>query len=588
MATRDLNLAMKLLLDSQQFVRGLTGSRGAVTKFTAGVKNEFAQLRTAFDSVQGKLAAIGVGVGGVATMVQSARLDKSLGQIALTAGVGAGEIEKLRTRLFALSQQTGKPIEDLQAGFNALVQSGLSFDQALATMNGINQAMAVTGADANTLASAITVAGEAFKFDLSNPQMAVTLLEKMTVAGRLGNAELEDLSGIFARVGVNASSAGMSFDKTLAFIEGLSKIEKQPERLSTLADSTLRIFTNARYRQAAEQATGVKFFDKGARRDAMAVLDDIKKKYATLTSDESRENFISKAFGNADADTIKGLRTLLGGEMLTTIAGFDRSVAGAAGTFAKDMDAALDNAVDQAGRLKSTLREAADGFVRPINKALADAAQKILNKKEDGGLGLNGTELFGVGAAAIVGGYALKRLGIPGLGTAGGVAAGKALEQAAGVTPVYVTNYAQFGSAGASAAGSVAAGAAASTVFSKVKALTVLLARTPLKSLATWGAGGLAAAGGMVAASGLAGWGVGSAAYKWQGDNIQKGIMNALAYFGNDRAQLMKRQDMGMREWEGSLKIELDDKRTVIKHLRSNSPSMNIDFDNRGLMGSFQ
>ncbi len=42
--------------------------------------------------------------------------------------------------------------------------------------------------------------------------------------------------------------------KTLGFIEGLSQIQKEPERLATLADSTLRVFTDMRYMMAAQRA----------------------------------------------------------------------------------------------------------------------------------------------------------------------------------------------------------------------------------------------------------------------------------------------------------------------------------------------
>lgn len=59
----------------------------------------------------------------------------------------------------------------------------------------------------------------------------------MTQAGFAGNAELEDLASIFGRVGNSAKNAGMDFTQTLAFIERLSLVERQPERLATLVDS---------------------------------------------------------------------------------------------------------------------------------------------------------------------------------------------------------------------------------------------------------------------------------------------------------------------------------------------------------------
>ena len=79
---------------------------------------------------------------------------------------------------------------------------------------------------------------------------------------RLGNAELENLPDIFARVGGNAKAANFNLDQTLALVELLSKSEPQAERLATLVDSTMRVFTNMRYMKEAQKATGIGFYDE--------------------------------------------------------------------------------------------------------------------------------------------------------------------------------------------------------------------------------------------------------------------------------------------------------------------------------------
>lgn len=590
MAGKDLTLAMRLLLDSQQFVRGLTSSGRSISKFSTTARAEIGKLTDAFQSVTGRLAAVGVGVGAVGTVVQSAKLDKSLTQIALTAGAGATQVEQLRNNLFALSKQTGAPLADLLQGFNDLIQSGLAWDESLRVIEATNKATAVTSAQVGVLTKGLSVAGAAFQFDLSKPQMALGLLDKMVVAGRLGNAELESLSSIFARVGVNANSAGMGFDKTLAFIEGLSMVEREPERLATLADSTLRVFTNAKYRAAAQAATRVRFFDDNdEQRDAFAVLNDIKKEYDKLTTTGQRSRFISKAFQNTDLDTIKGLRTLLGGDMLLKINRFNAQIAGAAGTLDRDLKTAIDNSVDQVGRLKTSLREAADEFAKPINEAVSKVIQKTLNSNADGGMGLSGKQILGAGATALLAGYAIKR-GVGGLmGTAGGVAAGKALEQVTGVTPVFVTNWPGGAANGVNGVGGVATGLAAATVFSRVRTAAALILGTPLKHLWTLGAGGIAGASGMVGAAGAAGYGVGYGINKafiegtdFQ-DKLGAAIARGLALFGNNSAQ----DALAMRDrFEGSLKIEVvsNDSKVMLRHMRSNSPSMQLDFNPTGRM----
>ena len=458
MADLNLSLALRLYADSANFVRGLANGQQGVKRFTAAAKQEFEALRNAMRSVQGQIATIGGGVTAVGLAVQSAKMDKSLGQIGLTADLSAGQVGGLRGELFKMAKDTGRSVDDLQQSFSNAVASGLKFGEALPVVNAVNKAMAVTGDGADKLTSSVTVAATALNFDLAKPGQALELLDKMTLAGRKGNAELENLADIFARVGVNAAAGGMGFEQTLAFIEGLSLIERQPERLATLADSTLRLFTNLNYAKEAAKATGVRFFDQqtGERRNPLDVLKDLKKEYDKLGTDKERALFMQGAFGKADLDTIKGLRTLFGGDMLTKVQGFTGEIRDAGGTLQRDLQKALNNAVDQTGRLRAELRRAADDFAQPINDAFQNMVKWGLDSKANGGLGLTGEDLALGGAglaagtllAARYGGKAIGGLLSKGGGLGAGVGVGKALESAAGVTPVYVVNMPSAGIGG--------------------------------------------------------------------------------------------------------------------------------------------
>lgn len=523
MSNRDLSLALRLYADSARFVAGLTQASGGVRRFARGAKGEIDALKGAMGSLRGQLAQLGVSVGAIALGAQSARLDKDLTQIGQTAAGTRAEVEGLRQELFRMGGDTGQNVDDLKVGFNNAVQSGLRFKEALPVIDATNKAMAVTGATANLLSAGLTVAGEAFDFDLAKPGLALNLLDKMTVAGRQGNAELENLSSIFARVGVNASSAGMGFDQTLAFIETLSLVERQPERLATLADSTLRLFTNLKYMKDAAKATGVKFFDaKGERRDAVEVLRDIKGRYDKLKNDQSRAIFLQNAFGATDLDTLKGLKTLLGGNSLAKVGEFSLAIRNAGGTIERDLPAAISNAIDQTGRLRNVLREAADDFARPINDTLQNVIKWGLDK--DNGLGLDGKDIALGGAGLALGTLAAARYGGKGISAiagkfgsaASGVAQGKALEAVAGVTPVFVVNWpSSMGGSGLDVAAAAAGGAGlagtGARIAGRAKSLAVLAGGLPLATWGSMGAAGLATAGAGVVGAGAAGYGVGTA-----------------------------------------------------------------------------
>lgn len=435
--------------DARSMDAVLQQSERRLKSFGSVARREFDHIKNAANSLQGKLAALGVSFGAVMLIKQSAELDKGLIRIGQTAGETRVGITGLRAEFFRMGKETGQSVDSLKQGFDNAVQAGLNFKEALPVTDAVSKAMAVTGASADQLTAGLTVAATAFQFDLAQPGKALTLLDKMTVAGRQGNAELENLSSIFARVGVNASRAGMGFDQTLGFIEGLSLLERQPERLATLADSTLRLFTNIQYMQRAQKVTGVKFFDAaGGRRDPLAILTDIKTKYDAFKTDQQRSQFMGMAFKGVDIDTQKGLQALLTGDLLRRVYEINRNITQASGTIVKGLPDAIKNAVDQTGRLKTELRRAADGFIQPLNEGITRGIKKLLDAKKDGGLELSGKEIAGYGAATAAVAYmgyrltggALKKL-LGSLGQTGvGIGEGKAIEYATGVTPVFVVN----------------------------------------------------------------------------------------------------------------------------------------------------
>ena len=449
MTSSNLDLALRLSADPARLMSGLAKGEGGVRKFGRAAKQELQQLGHFMGSVEGKLAQLGVGVSAVALGVQSARLDKDLKQLQLTAGATADEASRLRSELMGAQIATGQGADELKAGVDALIAGGLSMAEATATVGPMSETLAVAKTNADALAKAMGVASQQFDIDLSKTDQARLLLDKMVVAGRAGNAELENLPDIFARVGGSARSSNLSLEQTLGLVETLSLVEPNAERLATLTESTLRVFTNSKYMKDAQKATGIKFFDAdGSRRDALGVIKDIKAQYDTLGTDKDRFGFISKAFGNTDLDTQRGLKSLLDGDSLGKLDQVFAQVSGASGTIARDLPEAIGNAVDQTGRLKGALREAADGFAQPINDTLSGLIKWGLDSKENSGLGLDGTDIMAGGALGALGMFGAARYGgkaIKGLagklgGTAAGVATGKALEEAAGVTPVYVVN----------------------------------------------------------------------------------------------------------------------------------------------------
>lgn len=598
----DMTLAMRLLLDSQKWVSGLTRAQGGMKGFVQRTRSDLRSLRGEFSGLTGQLAGIGLGFSAITTVMNSARMDKGLTQIRQTAGATKAEIAQLRAEMFRMGRETGNNVDSLQAGFGQLVAGGLTFDQALPTLDAINKAMAVSTSDAITLAQALQSAQEHFQFDLRKQGMSLAVLDKMLVAGRAGVIEIDELAGVFGSAATEARAANLTFEETLALIEGMGTATSK-DRVGTLLASTLRLFNSDAYRKAAQKATGVNFYDAdGDKRNALQVLADLRAEYGKLGTDRMRDQFMARAFGKADLDTQRGLMNAFkDGKIDQILSIAARATSANGGVIREDMADAIDNAVDASGRLKTVMREAADGFAQPINKAITVAIDFLTKQQKDGGLGLSGGQIGALGVAGILTAVVAKRAGgraIDSLlgrfsGTAAGVAEGKALEAAAGVTPVFVTNAAQIGGNISSAIASGGVGAAAS------------------------GPGGLKKAAGFgLAATG--GWLAGEQIYEHglantrAGDGIGLWLNRRLAPFSADSRQALQDEGTGtgkFREFvgqaiplyglidalvsadrrqvmpmEGVIKVEVSDDRVRARPVSVNQPGVEIQANTGRMM----
>lgn len=442
-----INLAGNLENRSRRMGQALAGLGSQGRQAISLLQASAARMGSAMEAMTGRYAAAIAGMGvsykAVRAVMDSAALDKMLIRVGNTADASKEQVEELRRELFTMARSTGQSSNDLLMGFYALVQSGQGWDEALATIQAINPAMAVTGASAETLAGAMGVAAQAFNFDLSNLETGKLMLDQMYAAGKLGNAELENLADIFARVGNNAKTAGLSFEGSLAFIERMSLVERQPERLATLVDSTLRLFTNQSYQDEAARVTGVSFYNKdGSRREMFDVLADIRERYrANFKTDAERDKAFSQAFGKTDLDTQRGLRIFFDAESIEDARRFSGEIGNAGGLIARELPNAVSNAVDQTSRLKAALSDAADSFARPINDAISGGIKWLLDDEK-----LSGGELMAGGAVAAGLGYGALKLGGHALSRAGAGTVGKVLQGMGGLgrlplpLPVYVVN----------------------------------------------------------------------------------------------------------------------------------------------------
>lgn len=413
-----------------------------------GVRQEFNRIKSLGSSAQGQLAGLGLGIGVVTGLTGNAQLDRQLIRTKQTADMTPEQKAEWRNEGWRIAKDYGVNREDVDSGFNTLIASGVNYEAAKKTADAIGQSTAVTGADSAVLGKAVVAGASAFNVDLNKDGAALDLLQKMTVAGRLGNAELENLADLFPKIGGAASAAGMSMAQALAFTETLSTVEMQPDRLGTLAESTLRVFSTKQYRDQVTKTSGVGFFtEDGRSKNPEEVFGDLKRKYDAMKTDEQRAKFMGLVFKGMDQDTVRGMRIMLGGDRLNTFSKQSKEIAGAAPVIGLDLKENTDSTSGTAARVKATFGEAIDRMATPLNKGFADMGRYLLDD-----LNLSGEQMLAGGAALGIGGYYAGRGAKAGAGallnkfmggpeTLKNIAVGKVLEEATGVTSVFVTNW---------------------------------------------------------------------------------------------------------------------------------------------------
>jgi hypothetical protein len=411
---------------------------------------EVGHITRALGTMQGRLASLGLGLAVGREIANSATLDRSLIRTRQTAGMTPAQMREWRKELFALSRDNGNSVSSLQAGADTLFASGFGYRTVKASMGAIDRAAAVSGADPATLASAAVVGGNVFDVDLNNPKAVVQMLDKMVVAGRAGRIELENLADVLPVIGKNAKAMNLDLNSSLSLLETASQVEGDPRRAATMVDSGLRFFTNLQYMQEAANGSRIPhlFFNaKGQRRPIEDTLNMLKTRYDKLPSDQARTSFLGRVAGHADQDTRGWLTLMLTGHNLQDYINIKQQTAGASAVVSQDLAENRNSTTAVASRMRNTLREAMDRMSQPINKAIASAGSYLLDDLHLSGgqliAGAAGTAVAG-SIAGRIGKYGLDKLGKyvnGGLDTVKNIAVGRALHDATGVVPVYVTNW---------------------------------------------------------------------------------------------------------------------------------------------------
>lgn len=447
-----LTVALKLLADPSGLDSGLRRGQSSVKRFTAGIKNEFAHMGNMLNSFTGKLAVLGGGVTIGSVLAKETRTfadtEHHLRGIGNAGNIAKSDLRGMGNELLQTAVKTNQFRSELVEGIDVLVGSGMKLDLSRQMIGDIGDTATGTQAAIEDLSKTAFSLNQNLKIQPNDMRKS---LEILTSEGYAGSFELKDMARYFPLVTAQIQKMGYEGPKAAASLGAALQVAKYGAGTNEEAATNL-----SNYLTKITSKDLTKNFEKNFNIDWESVFkNQISKAEDPLLASVE---YISKVVGD---DPFK-INQLFGdmqvmNYLTPTMKHLQeykniRDAKDSKGIIDKSKANMMDTSVEQAKRLKIILEDITqtsttlNAIWSKGTDILKSVNDKLATEKP------SAEQLVGGGAAAVVGGYALSRLG-GGIakslfGTAGGLAAGAALEGATGVQSVFVTNWPAGGLAG--------------------------------------------------------------------------------------------------------------------------------------------
>ena len=179
--------------DAQGYLRGMNTAAAGTRRFSAGIRSEFERVKGTLGSLKGILAGIGVTVGGIKLAVDTAQFERDMRRLQVNLGASRAEMEAWRSEAYDNQKRYGTLLTDQKELAESLQAAGLDITAIRGAAEPVSKTLQVAKTNADQLGKALGVAREQFGIDITDKAAVEGLLDRMVVAGRLGNAELENL-----------------------------------------------------------------------------------------------------------------------------------------------------------------------------------------------------------------------------------------------------------------------------------------------------------------------------------------------------------------------------------------------------------
>ena len=388
------------LITAQNKLRpGLTAATSDLKRFAANAHGINASIARAGAALRAAAPALSLGAAALAASSANKRfaeVERSFTRIGITGEAGTEATAEGLTRVRQLAYETAVPFEKLKDGMDALVSSGLSFEEALKFLPSVAKTAHASGASFEDIANSSLAVSRHLKISTRELQHAQDI---MAAGGKAGQFELKDSAKELPALAPAAKAVGIEGTKGLArLVAMLQAVREGAGSSSEAATNLLNIFQKM---ESEETSNKFKKFGVNLRKgmdQARKSGADLFDTFIRLTQKALKGDMSKLPQLFADAQVQQGMRPLL--EAYARLAGEAKKFHDAQGTVETDLarvnknaqssldrlSESFDRATTAAGSLISkfadpAIKGAAEGF-----KHLAENLERAQKAQEEGGV----------------------------------------------------------------------------------------------------------------------------------------------------------------------------------------------------------
>ena len=278
---------LKIRVDDKGVTQPLGNMKRSADEFSKSLEASNARV-LAFGASVGIINAVSNAFKGL--VEQTIKVEKNLTDINVVMGLTSKQLDKFGGGLFKVAAETGAGFQAASEAATEFARQGLSVAETLKRTKDALILTRLTGMKATESVKSLTAAMNTFKGEVHD---STVLVSKFAAVDVKFAVSAEDFAQAIARAGASARDAGVDINELIGVVAAVQ--ERTARGGAVIGNAFKTIFTRLRRSSTLQQLEdiGIAVRDvKGSTLPAMKILDQLAKRYSTLT--DAQQSYVAQ------------------------------------------------------------------------------------------------------------------------------------------------------------------------------------------------------------------------------------------------------------------------------------------------------